>query len=129
MPRRTSIYLTDRAAKILAARGAGDGDGDRSATIRTILARYDEVCRRELPDLSESELSLCRDSLNGVIFDEDNPASVSWVVLNVADSIRAGNLAAKWSVDARKLIAKLNATTYTQRLALVDDAERFWVQQ
>ncbi len=98
---------------------------DRSDAIRRILHRYAEVCRRELPALSVPEWKLCMDALNGTIL-WDRVESISWLVHEVEDALRINKLGEKHGVDGPALLAKLADTTYAQRLAIADTAERFW---
>ena len=62
MPAR-NLYLTPGAEDALGARATGERD--RSAVASRMMERYAEVCRRALPELSDAEWDLLRDSLNG----------------------------------------------------------------
>jgi hypothetical protein len=56
----TSLYLTPDAQEALAPR-AGD---NQSAAVSRVLARYEELCKRSLPDLTEADWNLTYDACN-----------------------------------------------------------------
>jgi hypothetical protein len=64
--------------------------------------------------------------LNGTIFiDTFSPA---FIIHEVADSIRFDKSDEKWLCDGEALIAKMAKFTYAENLAIVDAAERFWLE-
>lgn len=106
-------------------RNAGE---NRSGAISKMLSRYLYVladARRRLRDeFSEGEISLILDALNGIgHFDVHAP---SFVNAEIADAISLDQLDAKWKVDGPALVAKLNALSYADKLAIVDASERWW---
>lgn len=90
------------------------------------------MCRRHIAalGLSREELALCCDALNGVWLDADTEhaaAHLAIVWAGIADAIQLGGLAHKHRVaDPAALIAKLQASSYADLVALVDFVERFW---
>lgn len=128
MPAR-SLYLTPGADEALEARSRGGerGSGDRSAAASRMMERYAEVCRRHLPDLTEAEWNLLRDSLNGL--SPEPAASVAWLAMAVRDSITLDHLNLKWDVDATAFLKLLDALDYAGCCAVLDAVERWWVEQ
>lgn len=120
MAERVTIYLNDDTAQLVAARE----QLGRSATIARMLGRYQEICRRRLPELSRDEWCLIADSLNGAL--SDPPQSVAWSIHGIEDSVRLDQIDAKWSVDWPALRERLQALDYAQLVAVVDLVERFW---
>jgi Arc/MetJ-type ribon-helix-helix transcriptional regulator len=103
----------------------------RSDVIRAAIARYYECCRRHLAmlGLTREELALCCDALNGVWLTADadsGAAQLAVIWAGIADAIRLDGLAKKHGVDSEKLLARLQAATYADLVALVDFVERFW---
>lgn len=99
-----------------------------SLRARSDLQYYYEALRRELAaiHLEEAEALLLVDALNGVIHE---PHTVPEMADGVADAIRLDGLGSKWGVKDDTLLDKLNALTYTQLLALIDAAQRWWLLQ
>ena len=128
MPAR-NLYLTPGAEDALGARSHGGerAQCDRSAVASRMMERYAEVCRRSLPELTEPEWSLLRDSLNG--WAAEPVASVGWLAMGVRDSIQLDGLDAKWGVDGDALLARLEALDYAGCCAVLDAVERWWVEQ
>lgn len=89
------------------------------------LSLLNRVLDQELRavNLSEGEASLIVDVVNGTIFD---PVSVRYLWEDVADGIELDGLDEKWDVDGASLVAKLRGLTYTQTVAIIEAAERFW---
>jgi len=119
-----SISLHPDVAAAVALRG---GEGGRSMAINRALDRYFEILRveqRRLTEwLSESEMGLILDVLNGSLFSE--PFSIQLVDHEIADALQEG-YAEKWEIDGPQLVQKLIALTYAQKVALVDAVERWW---
>ena len=124
----TRTYYSDKETEAIIEARSGTGDkgaGDRSGAIRRGLSRYAEICRRSQPKLSVAEWNLVCDSLSGVI--HDSAGMVAALSIGIADSIRLDGLDAKWKVDGPALVAKLEALSYCERVAVVDLAERYWI--
>lgn len=134
MPTRFNIYAGPALRALLAAHGMADGpvEGDhysRSGLISAVAERYREVCRRSLPRLSADEWCLIFDALNGyasLIEGDTVGLTVSGVALGVADHIHLNGADTTWDVDGPALVARLAACTWTELLAVLDAAERFW---
>lgn len=124
MPAR-NLYLTPGAEDALGARATGERD--RSAVACRMMERYAEVCRRALPELTDAEWDLLRDSLNGWL--PEPAASVGWLAMGVRDSIELDGLADKWGVDGPALLSRLEALDYAGCLAVLDAVERWWARR
>jgi len=128
MAKRTSTYLSDRTVDIL---DAAMGDvGSLSGEINKAVDRYHEVIRRHrvIEDkFTDAELMALRDVANGWTAE---PAAMiaGGLALELSDSLPDG-IAEKWDIDAPALIAKLNALTYADELALVAGIEAWWLRQ
>ena len=100
-----------------------------ASTLRAQLVRYLEALARELAvaaaNLTEAEASLIVDAMNGTLAE---PHTVMLLWAQVEDACRLNHLDRKWTVDCAALVAKLRGLSYTQTLAVVDAAERFWNQ-
>lgn len=113
-----------------------DREWTRGQALRAAVGRYYEVCRRHLAalDLSRSELAVCCDVLNGGMLDLDGDdhaaARLSIVWAEIADAFRLhkgyGDRHGVSDEQGAKLIAKLQAASYADLVALVDFVERFW---
>lgn len=124
--------------------GSHNGPGrppSSSANIvaRRDLERYYAVLERELAsiNLTEREACLVCDANNGLMADPPELAcSPTMLWANVSDGIRLLKLDEKWNapdayptgppVDGPALVAKLQALTPGQTMAVVDAIERFW---
>ncbi len=108
-------------ARSLAADLDGRG-GQDVATVRRCLERYFHALRAELAgvDLTEAEASLVVDACNGVLF-EGHSIPLLWA--EVDNTIRRDG------VDSPGLVEELRSLTYTQALAVVDAAARYWTAQ
>lgn len=128
MPAR-HLYLSPGAEDALGARsrGGAGATGDRSTAVSRMIERYAEVCRRSLPELSEAEWNLLRDSLNGLC--PEPAASVAWLAMGVRDSIALDHLDRKWDVDGAAILSKLDTLDYAGCCAVLDAVERWWVAQ
>lgn len=112
---------------VLAALKLRDESNLSGAISRTVM-RYLAVLayeRRELrPKFSPAECGLILDACNGVAFFDS--FSVRLFPEGVRDAIEMEELDAKWQVDGPALLAKLDATTFSQRMAFVDAVQRWW---
>lgn len=123
-PRITFVLFPEMLAEsVKARRQHGEYVG---LTARRDLERFYHVLAKELSviELTEGEASLIVDACNGVIWE---PWSVGLLPASIADAITCEQLDKKWSVDGKQLVEKLRKLTYTQKLAVIDAAERFWV--
>jgi len=127
MARQISIWFQDETERLLSERTQthDDAEGSRSRLIAGLIARYDEVVRRSIPQLSEKEWMLVADALNGIWLLEE-PRHVHYTELEIADGIRLNKLDTKWEVDGDELLRKVHALDYARRLAIVDVVERLW---
>ncbi len=102
-------------------------EGDRSSIVNTSLERYFAIlsrARRRLADLlSDQEMGLILDVLNGTLFSDT--ISLQLVYGEIEDSLPDG-YAEKWEVDGPALVEKLRTLTYPENVALVDAVERWW---
>lgn len=127
MTKITSLSLNDETSAILEPR-VHESTGGRSGAISTIVARYAEICRRELPGLSEAEMNLVRDALNGAWL-VDRPEGIQTMLwAEVTDAIKLNQADTKHGVDGAALVEKLRGLTYAQAVALVDSVERWWLE-
>jgi hypothetical protein len=119
MARKTSIYVDAAGDSILAARDSGTAPlvkrhGRRSLIFRELLRRYDEICRNNIPDLSESEWALLL------------KAGEPWTVREDIDSgVRVGRLLTAAHKNER-LMRRLLDLGHAHRISLVDFIERYW---
>lgn len=125
MARNVSIWMSDALESAIKERTMQADEGNRSALIAKIVARYDEVVRRSIPILLEKEWMLCADALNGVWL-SDEPRHVLWIDVEIADAIKLNRYDTKWKVDGAALMKKISALDYAARLAVVDVVERLW---
>jgi hypothetical protein len=120
-----SISLQLDTAQAVALRQ--ESDRDRSTIINRSLGRYfwllDQARRRLAAELSDGEIGLILDALNGTMFAE--PFSIQIVPVEIEDALPDG-LAEKWEVDGPALVKKLEAMDYWHLVALVDAVERWW---
>ena len=120
MGSKVTVYLDDRTEEHLATRLVGPRES-RSGAIGRAMDRYVEICRRHLPSLTDSEWSLVAEALSGP---PREPASVVAVVEHeIEDEMVLNDLASKHGVSAPRLMRKLNAMDYANRVALVDAVE------
>jgi hypothetical protein len=122
MSRAADIYFSETAWEAVAVRT----HGNRSAAVSRIIERYDELCRRSLPDLSDAEWGLIRDACRSL--PTNTVTAALYLPPQVADAIKADGLDAKWGVDGAWLVAKLQALDYAARIALIDAVEQYWVR-
>jgi len=120
---KLSVSMPEPVAAALLARG----DTPSSAITRLVM-RYVGLlsdARRELrSQFTDQECALVLDACNGVAFVD--MFSIRLMPEGVAGAIEIDNLDAKWQLDGDALMAKLRATTLTQRMALVDAIQRWW---
>lgn len=123
-PKRTSFMLYPRAQAFLEARD----EGNFSSALNQSVERYEEILKQArtnlLALLSEKEMALIIDVLNGTLFSE--PVSIHMVYGEVEDGVRMEGLDQKWEIDGPALIEKVHNLGYPEKVALVDAAERWW---
>lgn len=123
MAKRLSIYAGDPIDRLLEERAS---DAHPATTVVNAVAdRYLQVIRRCRPTLSRQEWLLVCDSLNSTItWDNAELLAATWA--GIEDSIKLDGLADKWGVDGPGLVARLQALSYPETVAMVDTVERFW---
>lgn len=103
-------------------------DGQLSGAVSRAVMRYLSILayeRRELrQQFSAAECGLILDACNGIAFMDS--FSVRLFPAGVRDAIEMDGLDRKWQVDGQTLLVKLDATTFPQRMALVDAVQRWW---
>lgn len=119
-----SIYLKHNLKNDLELRG-----DNRSQIINRDLARLYNLYRWSLKgiNLTVDECALIVDALNGTAYDGIIAPS-TWLLASIEDAVQLGRLDTKWKVDGRALLDKLCGLSDAQALAVIDAAERFWVQ-
>lgn len=121
--KKTSVTLRDHVLFEVEARGEG-----RSSIINRDLDRYYEVLRDTRyalsQKLSEAEIGLILDNLNGVLMEETY--GVRLIYANIEDAVTFDSIDLKWGVDGDALVEKLRAFTFVENAALADAAERWW---
>lgn len=122
MPKIT-IYLPDSLLPEILARG-----DNRSGIISRDLERLYTLYSRALATipLQLNEAYLIVDALNGTLMDA-NTAKLLWA--EIEDSIKLDHLDKKWQVEGKALVEKIRNLNEIQSLAIIDAAERFWIEQ
>ena len=99
-----------------------------SGRLGDVCDRYAEIIRRTRVEqkFSEAEMNALRDCCNGTIF---APAQLiaGAVLANFEDSAVDG-LYDKWGIDGLETARKLNALTFAEQVALVENIEKFWAE-
>lgn len=131
----TSV-LTDLDRRVTKRGEESDREWTRGQALRAAVGRYYEICRRQLAslDLSRGELGVICDVLNGGMLDLDGDdraaARLSIVWAEIADAFRLHRgYGERFGVSdelGAKLVAKLQAASYADIVAIVDFVERFW---
>jgi len=123
--RALSFHTPDEA--IISALDERTLDGSRSLVIEKALNCYFRMLadgRASLRhQLSEAELSLIGDALNGIHLDAFR---VRFLRHEIADACSVNGLHEKWGVDARALDRKFAEFSLPELVALSDAIERFW---
>jgi hypothetical protein len=123
IPKSTSILLDDATKALLNERDSVPREegapnmralGKRSEIIREAVRRYDEICRREMPDLTPEEKKLLREAGRG----GPPPGPTSFGIL--LDGIRRQGPAGE------KLMMRILALSSAQQIAVLDEVERYW---
>lgn len=118
-----SLRIDDELLMAVESRGT-----NRSEVIRRDLSRLYRLYERALlqVDLSVQEALLIVDALISAYSTADD-AAMLWA--DVEDAIRLDRLDQKFGVDGEKLVEKLRGLSEIQAMALIDAAERFWIQK
>lgn len=126
--KKLSISLYPRAEAFAKARGDTVAGDNVSGAVNQSLERYEAILERGrshlLEILSENEMALILDVLNGVMFSDT--ISVHMVYAEVEDGISMDALDEKWKIDGKALSEKIKNLEYSEKVALVDAAERWW---
>jgi hypothetical protein len=121
-PLKTSIYLDQATKTIIAARQIGLGT--RSEVIRSCVERYDEICRRECPALTDVEWRFLFSVLNESWL--ASRPSPSYVMAAIDDYQEKDDQPYPADLDMHKLLVKVKEMFFTEFVAIVDEAERYW---
>ena len=118
MARKTSLYAGETEGAILAARDSertskSRRHGRRSLIFRELIRRYDQICKGDVPDLTESEW--------GTLL----PAGEAWGQEDIDSDVRIGRLLAVARKNER-LQKKLLSLRIGESVALIDLIERYW---
>lgn len=118
---RTTIYISGPLHTAI-----GASPYSISGRLAVIGDRYTEIIRRQRVEakFDEAELNAFRDCCNGTLFE---PAQLidGAILANFVDS-EVDGLYRKWEIDGRATVAKLQALTYTEQVALVEAIEQWW---
>ena len=123
---KLSISLPDNVMTELEMRSSGNISGTIAQQIERHMMNLFQARLGLREKLTDPEMGLILDVLNGTAFiDTFSPA---FIIHEVADSIRYDKSDEKWACDGEALIAKMAKFTYAENLAIVDAAERFWLE-
>ncbi len=118
-------FKLGKLASIVDARAPGKPDNaSRSQAIRTVLARYEAICRRDLPALSPSEWRFCADALSDVRLQDLSDFDGTRLHLVWADIENAIQRKKLDGVVGAAIVTKVRSMTTGQLVALVDRIER-----
>ena len=123
---KLSISLPDSVTKELEIRSSGNISGTIAQQIERYTMSLFQARLGLREKLSEPEMGLILDTLNGTMFiDTFSPA---FIAQEIADAVRYDRSDEKWECDGEALIAKMAKFSYAENLAIVDAAERFWLE-
>ena len=129
-PKRYSIYNSPALDRALSERIKPDSDeGDfrsRSSMISAMADRYAEIIRRSMPSLMVDEWMLIFDVMNGCWTMDQPYLQAQGIAHQIADATEMDNAGEKWAVDGLDLARRIAAMTFSEQLAILDTAERFW---
>jgi hypothetical protein len=95
-------------------------DGNESEVARRDLTRYYQLLRRSLPEFSEEEWMIIHNACNGLLTYDIQTVPLLWA--QVSDFCEAHNVP-----DCQPLIDRLRRLSLVECLAVIDEAERFWI--
>jgi hypothetical protein len=124
-PRPITLRLGRETYAALKAR-AGEEWGEGLPSVSQLaIERYMEMCRRELATvtLDEASWSLLRDAWSKSKWTAD---TIAYIDAQIADAIQLNGLAKKWAVDGAQIVATIRSWSYAQRVAVVDEVERWF---
>jgi hypothetical protein len=124
---RYSIYPNDTIDEALASRCDATGDDrNRSAMVTAILARYHQMCLRDMPTFAVGEWLCVFTALRGKTTWGDASLVPSSVVSAVRDLIHLADGARQFQLaDPEGFLARLARLSYGEAIAVCDAAERF----
>ena len=123
---KLSISLPDNVMTDLEIRSAGNISGTIAQQIERYTMSLFQARLGLREKLIDAEMGLILDVLNGTIFiDAFSPA---FIAQEIADAVRYDKSDQQWQCDGEALIAKMAKFTYAENLAIVDAAERFWLE-
>ena len=114
-------FKSTNLAKALAER-CGD-EGQISSMSKIMLGEYVTLLDSVTLPLSDNELKLVFDSLNGVI-EYGETLNLTWAQID--DSCRLHGLDNKWGVDGPALVSKIRGFSRLELLKLWDETRKFW---
>ncbi|HZT90317.1 MAG TPA: hypothetical protein VFA12_20420 [Stellaceae bacterium] len=125
--------MTDKRIRIVAgaplkaALRATAGEEYPTGRVNSIAERYLDIVEEARPAFARAEWCAVCDANNGAgSFDELEIAGApEWMVLaaNVADT---PGLGAKWDIDQRDLVRRLDGLPRAGKIAVLETAQRFW---
>jgi len=118
---KATIHIHPETSEII---GPTD-PGTLSLRIAAMLARYELLCRDNMPTLTAAEWCAVFDANNGTDVFAEQPVMPSIVWANVADSV---GLDEKWEIDSASLLRSLENFTSSQLIAVQEACVRFWMQ-
>lgn len=126
---RVTVHVAEDVQQFVTIAGTGRrSDGSEgsswSARVSELAGRMQYIVRACLPEFTRAEWCAIFDANNGGPFPECEPELIKssfWA--NVQD---ARGLAAKWQVDTESIVAKLQAMTPAQSIAIGEAARFFW---
>ena len=123
---KLSISLPDNVMTELEIRSSGNISGTIAQQIERYTMSLFQARLGLREKLSEPEMGLILDTLNGTMFiDTFSPA---FIIQEIADAVRYDRSDEKWECDGEALIKKMAQFSYAENLAIVDAAERFWLE-
>ena len=123
---KLSISLPDNVMTELEVRSSGNISGTIAQQIERYTMSLFQARLGLREKLIDAEMGLILDVLNGTIFiDAFSPA---FIAQEIADAVRYDKSDEKWECDGEALIAKMAKFSYAENLAIVDAAERFWLE-
>ena len=100
------------------------GERDLAARVSSILDRYLVMLHRAIPKFSDREICVVIDALGDTW--EPTPANVSEIPREVITAITSDRLDTKWTIDAEKFGARLDRTTFYERVTLGEITAAYW---